>query len=144
MILVGKYLFKVNDKDAGRTCIDSDVVSFLLILTGFWPEGTDSEQNNSYSKIISRLLIMIHLEDHLGFKLFCVILHLNETSTTYSYTAKNTVISPNFLMWKFCGKSQFPRFLGNCGNCAFPQNFHRKLGEITVFFTVVLPYENSK
>ena len=27
-----------------------------------------------------------------------------------------------------------------CGNCAFPQNFHtRKLGEITVFFTVYRP-----
>ena len=23
-------------------------------------------------------------------------------------TMKNTVISPNFLMWKFCGKAQFP------------------------------------
>ena len=27
--------------------------------------------------------------------------------------------------------------LSNCGNCAFPQNFHtKKLGEITVFFAV--------
>ena len=24
------------------------------------------------------------------------------------YTAKNTVLSPDFLMWKFCGKAQFP------------------------------------
>ena len=24
-----------------------------------------------------------------------------------SKTAKNTVISPNFLVWKFCGKAQF-------------------------------------
>ena len=33
-------------------------------------------------------------------------------------TVKNTVISPDFLVWKF-----------------FPQNFHtRKSGEITVFF----------
>ena len=41
-------------------------------------------------------------------------------------TAKNTVISPNFLVWKFCGK-----------DFAFPQNFHtKKLGEITVFFAV--------
>ena len=49
--------------------------------------------------------------------------------------AKNTVISPNFLVWKFCGKAQFPHSL--CGNCALPQNFHtRKLGEITVFFAV--------
>ena len=45
-------------------------------------------------------------------------------------TAKNTVISPNFLVWKFCG-------IKFCGNCSFLQNFHtRKLGEITVFFAV--------
>ena len=24
-------------------------------------------------------------------------------------TAKNAVISPNFLVWKFCGKVQFPQ-----------------------------------
>ena len=41
-------------------------------------------------------------------------------------TAKNTVISPDFLVWKLCG------------NCTFPQNFHtRKSGEITVFFAVI-------
>ena len=54
---------------------------------------------------------------------------------------KNTEISPNFLVWKFCGKTQFPhsfgRFVRNYSETAFPQNFHtRKLGEITVFFTV--------
>ena len=27
-------------------------------------------------------------------------------------TAKNTVISPNFLVWKFCGKAQFPHSFG--------------------------------
>ena len=28
-----------------------------------------------------------------------------------------------------------------CGNCAFPQNFHtRKLGEITVFFSVIFEW----
>ena len=38
-------------------------------------------------------------------------------------TAKNTVISLNFMVWKF----------------AFPQNFHTmKLGEITVFFAVII------
>ena len=25
---------------------------------------------------------------------------------------KNTVISPNFLEWKFCGKAQFPHSFG--------------------------------
>ena len=24
------------------------------------------------------------------------------------YSAKNNVISPDFLVWKFCGKAQFP------------------------------------
>ena len=27
-------------------------------------------------------------------------------------TAKNPVIAPNFLMWKFCGKAQFPHSFG--------------------------------
>ena len=38
------------------------------------------------------------------------------------YTAKNTAISPNFLVWKFCGKEQFPHSSGE--------------GENTVFFAV--------
>ena len=29
-----------------------------------------------------------------------------------TYTTKNTVISPNFLVWKFCGKAQFPHSFG--------------------------------
>ena len=28
-------------------------------------------------------------------------------------TGKNTVISPDFLVWKFCGKAQFPYSFGN-------------------------------
>ena len=40
--------------------------------------------------------------------------------STITYTAKNTLISPDFLVWKF------------------PQNFQtRKSGEITVFFVVL-------
>ena len=27
-------------------------------------------------------------------------------------TVKNPVISPNFLVWKFCGKAQFPHSFG--------------------------------
>ena len=27
--------------------------------------------------------------------------------SVFQTTAKNTLISPNFLMWKFCGKTQF-------------------------------------
>ena len=33
---------------------------------------------------------------------------VNDTQRKISITAKNTVISPNFLVWKFCGKVQFP------------------------------------
>ena len=58
-----------------------------------------------------------------------------------THTAKNTVISPNFLVWKFYGKAKFrivlPYLPKLGGNCAFSQNFHTtKLGKITVFFTV--------
>ena len=54
-------------------------------------------------------------------------------------TTKNSVISPNFLVWKFCWKAVSPQFRAIrpklCRNCAFPQNFHtRKLGGITEFF----------
>ena len=51
-------------------------------------------------------------------------------------TAKNTVISPNFLVWKYCGKVQSPHSFGRIA-CAFSQNLHiRKLGEVTVYFAV--------
>ena len=57
-----------------------------------------------------------------------------------SWELKNTVISPNFLVWTFCGKAQFPQSFGRRRNYAetvFRQNFHtRKLGQITVFYAV--------
>ena len=56
-----------------------------------------------------------------------------------SNTAENTVISSNFLVWKFYGKAQFLAIRSKLwGNCVFPQNFHtRKLGEITVLYAVL-------
>ena len=59
----------------------------------------------------------------------------------FKITEKNTVISSDFLVWKFCGKSQFPHGFGriarNYAETVFPQNFHtRKSGEVTVFFPV--------
>ena len=53
------------------------------------------------------------------------------------------MISPNFLVWKFCGKAHFSRVSGDlqklCRNCALPQNFHTsKLREITVFYAGIL------
>ena len=58
----------------------------------------------------------------------------------FNTTAKNAINSPNFLVWKFSGKTQFPHSFGKlCRKYAFPQNFHpRKLVEITVFFSVYL------
>ena len=55
------------------------------------------------------------------------------------YTAKNTVISPNFLVWKFCGKAQFPHSFGrvtrNYGETVHSHTW--KLGEIKIFFAVI-------
>ena len=57
-------------------------------------------------------------------------------------TAKNTIISPNFLMWKFCGKAQFSH---SFGQIAFPKIFHTmKLGEITALYAVVCFGKNEK
>ena len=39
--------------------------------------------------------------------------------------AKNTVISPNFLAWKFCGKEQFPHSFGRFA-CNFMTKALRK------------------
>ena len=51
------------------------------------------------------------------------------------YTAKNPVISPDFLVWKFCGKAQFPHNFG-----LFARFHTRKLGEITEFFDVIAQF----
>ena len=51
-------------------------------------------------------------------KVFCIsfplFLILMKKSTCFSplNTAKNTVISPDSLVWKFCGKGQFPHSFG--------------------------------
>ena len=53
-------------------------------------------------------------------------------------TVKNTVFSPDFLVWKFCGKVKFPQSFGRIvRNYAETVPFRiRKLAEITVFFVV--------
>ena len=43
-----------------------------------------------------------------------------------SQTLENSVISPNFLVWKFCGKDQLPHSLGRiAGNYAGSEPFHK-------------------
>ena len=67
-------------------------------------------------------------------KIGTLMLPIKMLLQVYTFTAENTVISPNFLGWKFCGKAIRQKI---CGNCAFPQNFHtRKSGETTVFFAM--------
>ena len=67
----------------------------------------------------------------------------NNIILTY-YTAKNTVISRDFLAWNFCEKAQANRPKLS-GNFAFPQNFHtRKSDEIMVFFAVLIYQSNTE
>ena len=70
----------------------------------------------------------------IGFQLKC----LKSKTKRVASTAKNTVISPDFPVWRFCGKAKFPHSFGRTTqNFTFPQNFHtRKSGEITLFFAV--------
>ena len=43
-----------------------------------------------------------------------------------SYTAKNTIISPDLLMWRFCGKAGFPHSFGRITrNYAKTVPFHK-------------------
>ena len=44
--------------------------------------------------------------------------------------AKNSVISPNYLVWKFCGKAQFPHSVGQIA-----QNY----AESVSFYKISIP-----
>ena len=135
------YLVRRNKTALMYACINghSQLVAHLLRI-GVDPNAVDSSENTP-----------IHYASAYGWY-HCVQLLLeggadpntpNNWKVVWVFTAKNTVISPNFLAWTFCGKAQFPHSFANrsklCGNCAFPQSSHtRKLGEITVFYVVFL------
>ena len=36
----------------------------------------------------------------------------SDAAVTATHTTENTEISHNFIMWKFCGKAQFPQSFG--------------------------------
>ena len=58
------------------------------------------------------------------------------------FTAKNTLISPTFLVLTIYGKAPFAHSFGRFAK--FPQNFYtRKLGEITLFFSVFIVRPHS-
>ena len=70
-----------------------------------------------------RLLVSKTFED--------LLLSLNFMMSRFKMnTAKNTVISPNFLVWKFCGKAQF---LQNFGRIA------RNYVETVPFHKIFIP-----
>ena len=59
---------------------------------------------------------------------FLRFLWCDNTRTDFlpSVTSKNTVILPNFLVWKFCGKKQFPHSFGQIArNFAETVPFHK-------------------
>ena len=64
---------------------------------------------------------------------------IKTTTATSKNTPKTTVISPDFLVWKFCGKAQFPHSFGQIARNYAEIVPFRKIstpGEITVFFAV--------
>ena len=75
--------------------------------------------------------------------LMAAVSNLAYSKELVMHTAKNTVISPNFLVWKFCGKTQFLHSFGR-----FARNYaetvpFRKISTpgnqlIVVFFAVAL------
>ena len=68
-------------------------------------------------------------------------------SYALGFTAKNTVTSPDFLVWKFCGKTQFLHSFGRFArNYAETVRFHkiftpRNQVKLQYFFAVVKPLE---
>ena len=64
-----------------------------------------------YSYVFYFYLLLVINDDVTDSRNFFT-LAVSQLSTVYLvqdglYTAKNTVISPDFLVWKFCGKAQF-------------------------------------
>ena len=65
---------------------------------------------------------------------------LSYITSFYFFFAICFCFSPNFLAWKFCGKTEFPRrrFVRNSAETVFPQSFHtRKIGDIKVIYAVL-------
>ena len=59
------------------------------------------------------------------FEIVRFLIFFDVFSSRNAYTAKNTVIWPNFLVWKFWGKAQFPRI---------PTKFpHQEISSLGIF-----------
>ena len=67
--------------------------------------------------------------------LFKVQSQINKLTRSTTY---NAVISPNFLVWKFCGKVQFPHSFRRIARNYTETVPFRKIGETTAFYKVIL------
>ena len=82
-----------------------------IVISMFYAQGFDIHGKGFYNTFTSKNMK----------KLF----RITSTSRELSL-AKNTVISPNFLMWKFCGKAKFPHgFEQIARNYAATVPFHK-------------------
>ena len=86
------------------------------------------------------MFILLHIKRHLFIHFCCLFLKWSKSlqciiklivrkKNDYFALKKNNVISPNFLVCKFCGKAQFSNSFGRIGQ--------RKYGEISAFYAVL-------
>ena len=89
--------------------------------TGNYLRSSLSFRNNSDILNIIFFLPNTPFKTLVVFDFFINTLYLTGIPSPFSrfFTSKNTIILPNFLVWKFCGKAQFPH---SSGRIAFPGN----------------------
>ena len=103
------YLTKIlakYDRCFLHPCFLSRICSHLKI--PYWSKGVFNDMIKYYHFVKVSISVTIMIKG-------------NFSHCTSPITAKNTVISPNFLVWKFSGKAQFPYSSANrpklCRNC---------------------------
>ena len=94
----------------------------------------------TFSKNSVHVHVYVNFDDHINRKLYNQNLESELESNcnnfkldilfSVSNTVKNIVISPNFLMWKFCEKKQFPHSFGR---------FARNSAETVPFLKISTP-----
>ena len=120
-------------------CFKNDPISFCL-------NNNKVNTNFELKKLNHKASLFQNFYGDIKTFMYLVILKwlTNKKRVLITDTVKNNVTSPNFLVWKFCGKAHFShsfgRFTRNYAETVpFLQNFHTmKLGEVTVFYAVLV------